>query len=61
VADAAGPFVAQCTPFSEDQHALLRDQVQGSIGAVFFVLAVLHVAKTLKQVANTVEQWVSSD
>jgi hypothetical protein len=45
VADAAGPFVAQRTPLSEDQ-------VRAGIGAVFFALAVVYVAKTLKQ-------WVS--
>lgn len=42
VADTAGPFVAQRTPLSEDQ-------VKAGIGGVFFVLAVLYVAKTLKQ------------
>ena len=46
VADAAGPVLAQRTPLSEDQ-------VRAAIGAAFFVLAVLYVAKTLKQ-------WVSS-
>jgi hypothetical protein len=43
VADAAGPAVARRTSFSEDQ-------VRATIGVVFFVLAVLYVAKTVKQV-----------
>ena len=45
VADAAGPFVAQRTPLSEDQ-------VKAGIGAVFFALSVLYVARTLRR-------WVS--
>jgi hypothetical protein len=46
VADTAGPLVARRTPLSEDQ-------VKAAIGAVFFVLAVVYVAQTLRQ-------WISS-
>ena len=46
VAEAAGPLVARRTPLSEDQ-------VKAAIGAVFFVLAVVYVAQTLRQ-------WISS-
>jgi hypothetical protein len=46
VADTAGPLLARRTPLSEDQ-------VKAAIGAVFFVLAVVYVAQTLRQ-------WISS-
>jgi hypothetical protein len=42
VADAVGPVVARRTPLSEDQ-------VRAGIGAVFFVLATVYVAKTLQR------------
>jgi hypothetical protein len=42
VADVAGPALAQRTPLAEDQ-------VRAGIGLLFFVLAVIYVAKTLKE------------
>jgi hypothetical protein len=45
VADVAGPAVAHRTPLAEDQ-------VKAAIGLLFFALAVVYVAKTLKE-------WVS--
>jgi hypothetical protein len=42
VADAAGPFVAQRTPLTEEQ-------VKAAIGGVFFALSVVYVAKTVRQ------------
>lgn len=46
VADAAGPLVARRTPLSEDQ-------VKAAIGALFFALAVVYVAQTVRE-------WISS-
>jgi hypothetical protein len=40
VADAAGPLVARRTPFSEDE-------VKATLGAVFFVLSVVYVVRTV--------------
>jgi hypothetical protein len=46
VADIAGPAVARRTPVTEDQ-------AKAAIGALFFVLSVVYVAKTVKE-------WVSA-
>jgi hypothetical protein len=45
VADVAAPPVAQRTPLGEEQ-------VRAVVGAAFFVLATMYVAKTLKTLVD---------
>jgi hypothetical protein len=45
VADTVGPAVARRTPLTEDR-------VRATIGAVFFVLAVVYVVKTIREIVS---------